>query len=1219
MYAMPYATSLDARVGWAYVAIQERVYVWDWQVAAGTAVAPSCFFLPAPPSSTREPQPCFYAFLPWSTHTPEPGLVAIGKVSGHVFLAESVTAGAGWAAALSEHDATPLGEGAAPRAKLNLSSGESVTAVQRVASMSLMVATSQGRLFRIKAYLQGARLHLSAFLVNAPRSGFLGRLLGMGEPGPTVSSLDFIGSMDLHLQDGEAHLVTASRRAAQIWSVDPGKGAVQDQVLSTISTSSCSSALVEALGGTPSSFSEDGLEISSAAFLPGGEVALLYTYAPAQSRFRAQAPSARKLAVCVFPPRGDGQAVIYPIRELDLDADPRPQSTPRLVAAGGPTLAVVTPNTVVQIVLDSVESSTGPKVHTSAYQHITELQSTRQNRIVGFTSVPGDGWVSSLLLLTARTGTLLLEVNWPMAQKSVPRPSMDPSKRQDLQVRDGQRALESAVFFADVPGQPLDLRLHVSGSDVPSLATAAETVSQDITLGTASLLPALVDVQQHLTDRTTRLRALITVLAEAGAASKLPLATRQQLAADAELMASAEAVWKENFAFSSSTSLPKILVQAIDRAMLASDASTFSSEDAQDTLRAFFRTNLGRWDKLLSQLHQGLLDARLATADLATRTRAVIEVDSFLVPAHAAAQAVRTAKDPVHAAYELASPLMYAPWTASETDIDLLETAFGMSVSLLKERSATLGSLVDVSQPLSRVDGYQGSEHAHQAALRNYLPHLAAAVLDSYMQALDHAQGKSKARFRGLSQRFAAAKHPLILPLNELGLSDDAIRLAERAADFDALAIIVLSLRDPKAGHALPRLAPHFLDRYGAPFADALYRRLLAAAEYRTLLAPDESRLTPEQVKRHAALLRDFLHPTKFVVHDSAPSPTTDQAARLRWIVEVGDQQFLAASKTLETLAEGENTVEKKRLELSVSKLALLAGGNVGDARNGGADTATDAQTMINARLSALQIQRRLGSYVRTVLGDEVDLALGNGGAEQFVDLAASRLELFPCLRAQLLDSIEKVRNGTTLGVEDLVDAWSLLDAPPGEDESPQAQALQAFLLVGAALPPARAEALLASLWRRVLLSTDWGAVASTRGLSERETRERLRQTSMYRVLRSVNWDETAVHAHFPENILSAPSADVVRARWGEAEMEPHLADLQGEADALYASLAQTLPPDVAEGGALTLSERAEAQLWAWPNQVRRLVLEELGGQSLALGWGETGAPPALDVDAMEE
>lgn len=1273
---------------------------------------------------------CVYSFLPWSTHKPEPGLLAIGRVTGDVFLAESVTAGAGWTPSLSDIDmddaSHPYAAHRSPasRIKLTLQPGETITEVNRVSSTIVVAATSHGRLFRIRAFLQGAGVYLAASAIAQPRAGFLGRLLGFGSEttaGHGAShSLDSINALDVYTTidastESHATLLAADRRAVQLWNLELSStgGPAADHVANTITTSSFSSALVEALGGTPSAFSEDGLEIASAMFLPSGDVAVLYTYAPSQNRFRSS-PSlgTRKLAVCVLPASASTntsevlEVDIYPVRDFELHLDARTQSEPKLTAPGGPVLAIVTPNSVVHVVLDkghrggistafdsmALASHGTPNrttLHQESYQHILELQSVRQNRIIGLcASRNADARATELLLLTSRTGALRIEIYWPQAREASAAAAKDAASRSALHVKDWQRAIESAVFFGNVPGQPLDLRLHrtiepfLEGT-ASLAAAAAERVSREITLGTADLLPALVDVQQHLADRSTRLRSLISVLAEAGVAPQLPVSTRQQLAADAQCVQAAEAVWKENFAFASASTKPLLLIQAIDRAMTTSSFSALAplDEAPKDTLRTFFRTGLGQWEHVLAQLYQELTDARLATADLATRTRAALQVDGFLVPAHLAAEAVREAsKEPAYAAYNLPpaqAPSQVASWIASEADIDLLEAAFHVTVSLVHERSATLGSLVDVNQPVGSIDAFGGTEHSLQAALRNHLPHLASAALQSYEAALAYAQdagGKGpsgKTRIKTIQQRFNGAKHKLILPLAKLERSDEAIQLAERVQDFDALAIIILDLRDKEmtkktqltgsqsseTKSILPKLAPHFLDRYGSPFASAFYRRLLARKEYRTLLAPEQSRLASDKVQHHEILLQDFLHPSGPTLtpsaHDpsQAPAPTPDAAARLRWLVEVGAGKAASASDTLLDLSTNEMSAHKKRLELSLAKLASLAQLPVGPGsdvlraleNHDITDPVTQSLNKMDDQLRGLQSQACLLHLVRTMgqtLGlasiDELEGALEETNrtlmAEHIADEGATGLAQFPALRSIVfVHAISQVLKQEALEAEDLIEAWSLLDDGVQEaEEPPLYEALQTFSRLQGTLPPARAQALLSTLWRRVLLQTDWTELAQTEGLTEVQVRDQLRNTGLYRIVGYCEQAALEVPMPEPNSILSAPSESVLVGRFAhrgsEVDLEALQADLEKEVELLSTSLASTLPSDLNMGqqGALQLPERVAAQLWAWPNQVRRLVVEDreqanVASLGVGVGLGEMGAPPARDYTAGQQ
>jgi len=160
---------------------------------------------------------------------------------------------------------------------------------------------------------------------------------------------------------------------------------------------------------------------------------------------------------------------------------------------------------------------------------------------------------------------------------------------------------------------------------------------------------------------------------------------------------------------------------------------TLGSTGDEDVVRSFFRKQVLHIDRLLETVYTTFQAAVNATGPGADLTAWVLEANRIFLLAIRAASQLRLHEtetyqvDKLHPMAEL--------WTASDGIIGDLDSLYGATQRLIKDRTRTYGSAVDEPPPAhpsaAAVASGAVAAQKDQALLKHQMAHLAAALCDN--------------------------------------------------------------------------------------------------------------------------------------------------------------------------------------------------------------------------------------------------------------------------------------------------------------------------------------------------------------------------------------------------------------------------------------------------------------------------------------------------------
>lgn len=963
---------------------------------------------------------------------------------------------------------------------ISLLAGERITSAARCDDMSAVVGTSAGRLFSVVVYTRGGRSHV-AHSQFAESRGLLGRWLGGASAARPVHRVTtFVNAAD---DEDRCGVLALGDDSMQYWSAPFAAGGAPARLVISDSAvvKSIASAVLYTSGRRYSAAEARNFSLADVAYCRGMHaLAALYVD-------RSRGDERCGIAMLGIPVSGD----TFPLERLipvgNARAPDPSARAPRLVVADmSPAALVVFSDAVVFKLLGE---------DLAAFDESIALR-PEAGRILGFGSKAHGVRCTAL---TTRAGVLRIDMD-ANAATQLARDS-SPSSPHMIGAQAGrlQERLERAVWFED-ESNPLLLDALDDDIDPVLLETAAERLSAAIVDSGLATLPPAVDLRTQLAQRVTCAIRLVHILGHNGQLARLSPGSRVQLRADAELLAGAYDLWRY---YDESGRAERILHDAVVAAL---------GEAPPDAERFFFQSCLGDINALFAALH-GMLTGHGAP---------VVEITRLVLALFLGAARFRAEHG---ATYELQAAVRAprVPWSAEQPSITLLEALF----------SATL-----------QLSGDAG----HAAEPRTQLCVLAEALLHAHaarVAALEASDAPDAAAARAT---YDAARPAVLNPLVSVGRADRAFALAEQCRDFATLTALCFADESPAPKRARRQNAEpttlmrveHYLDVYGAEFANELYTYYIQHGALRRLLEPK-----PE----HAALVSAFL--------DEHP-----EYNRIAWVHNVALGDFERASVALRASARAETaSIGAERSMLSLGKLAHAASLGALDAA---LETPAE-QARLEAwddALDVCHVQLRLAEK----WGALAPLGAAPEAQAECVAEAATQLAS-PVLRALFVQLARGVAAGSVASGEDLVDLLSL-QSPAAA--APDDAALDDFA-VGVQLiarldsvPESRRTVALATLWRRVYAQDDWAALSSTAERSDDEVIDEVRRTLAFRTVQSVlGNDSTAELAMSPAAAAAAPAADaaMISVRFPGmpaaevAALERALAD---ECDALAATLAET-------------------------------------------------------------
>lgn len=1068
LYIDAFQGHLDVQTGYACLLSRTQCFVWNYSSRGIGTGSPTCFVFPVPQyasssmSAINDLSDC--CFLPRGANR-EPALLLVAP-DGQTCLWEGISS------SLTRQDR-------AQRISAPLSSSsETIVKLRRIDESTVVLATNQSRFLRVSIGSRAGVLQAEIRPFSQPR-GLLGRLFGstsaMGSADDQIASIA-VAPVQAGKQGREVYAI--GRKTLQKWQVldQGGERLVAEQDVQQVVASSVLQMSDERYSAAQSL----AFDILDGATQSDGKLVLLFSQSKAEHE-----PLNYGLAV-LDAVKDAGSFVVASIMPVNYSsfADPRPYAVPTLsLPNGGPAAFLSFADTVVAKQLEAGCES---------FEEVIRLKGDVKNRFIGSgcdsVDIGGENTVAALSLISARSGSLLVEVNiHEIRKRCTAYASAADRQRADTERLKGK--LEQALYYSESPLNPLSFQLpaHLQGT----LMTACEDLSRELLTFTNPIsqsVPPSVDLRTALKDRLIKLRFLVKFVAACGHLEKLPQTTKRRLRADAELAAALNELWVyQNEFYTSSQSHGSAAQSPLARAVETVMAEQGLGTGSDDLVRRFFRHHADLTNKVLDRLLR--LTKSVSAQSLRTRSTDVLELNRTVLSAFRAALRYRKESGPLYG-ISADSPAAFEPWTAQSTSVQLLETLYSLTVNLIPDRTRELGSSIDTaSTEFSSASEEAKREHRVQTELKAHLCSLAEVALACYeerLRWLEAAVMMGDAAFERELAVFEAtwrsARPLFIRPLVGVGRSDRAFGLAEQYKDFRTL----VDLCNEPQLRSDARLDT-YLDRYKEAFAFELYSWYIEQGKPRVLL---------EQKPEYSSLVLAYLS-----------QPGRD---RLGWLHDLSLRRFGIASNKLERLALQEEQLAQRKLMLSLSKLGFLSTLGVEEIQTVGTQKQIE---FFDDHLDLIAVQDSLAALWDNAVGGLPDELPAAGTAEagelagEIVDAVATRLGEYPAYRQHYMDLVQKLLLETKyLGSEDLIDLLTLKDTP--ENQLEDFGTAVKVLVRAKDAPEQRLEAALRSIWRRAVIRDDWLALSETNNVSDQTVLADLKATALYAVLREVLTDE---------------------------------------------------------------------------------------------------------------
>lgn len=413
-------------------------------------------------------------------------------------------------------------------------------------------------------------------------------------------------------------------------------------------------------------------------------------------------------------------------------------------------------------------------------------------------------------------------------------------------------------------------------------------------------------------------------------------------------------------------------------------------------------------------------------------------------------------------------------------------------------------------------------------------------------------------------------RHKQFRWLADVGRADAGMTLAEKYRDMDTLATMVI---------AEDQYLQIFIEEHGAnkpqsvQFATDLRQRV---QRYFSKYKKDWSNAFFGEL-----FAEEFVGAKLLRAQQEWQQPLTEylrehsNTAKLCWINDVtAESDYAHASEVLAQCAQGqEKKLWNKRVELSLSKLALLAAEEAGPLdqplkfKINGASTingSVNPQRSAQDELTIVQVQERLFKHIAPELERSID---EEAEMENCMNKYGNHVENDSALGQLLEHGIKRVVRHEILDIEELIDTLTLMTVviDPSHDENLQGSetllALTALDAAASSLPPSRFETLLALIWKRAYIYDNWSSpsLQVSKKKSDEERTTAIQTSVLWQILHHILGSDITTKLHAQIRILTpsecigtACRAEDLSYRFPETEvLDPIVHDLQKQDEIL--------------------------------------------------------------------
>ncbi|GAA94087.1 uncharacterized protein L969DRAFT_16305 [Mixia osmundae IAM 14324] len=1091
---------VDDVTGYAYLLSRDYVFVWHY-AQRDYNLLPTCYVFPQPQTESRDALKEMLVPLAQAELVPrganpseqEPGLLLVTS-NGAVAFWTSVSMAMG---NLDRSQSTQL--------SIRQSANEHVQVLRRIRPDLYVVATSQGRLFRLDLASRNGRATIEASEFASGR-GLLARYWSRtpasqaGEGGITAVALDT--SISSGQQDHRT-LFALTERGLQIWQLGYNGN---EQFVTEVDL--CEHLEQQSVASDHSSLSTQ-LRLLDIAMTNQSSLAVLFSR---QGNRTQNAAPIYSVGIFEYQPSTQTVSVTF-VRTFDgLPSDvERPHTRPRLVTSSTADAACLVLPSSVSILSLAVGSD---------FVETLDLKDPVDNLFIAVdahSSSQRKSGVAATAVMIARNGIVLIESTPAVMEGQALAVDVERESKATGYI---VKRLRQAVFYGERESNPLAFGLPI---DVPGdLSTAVSTISREIVDSSSPFLRPILDVRVQIGDRQAKHRALIEELLRNHLVTRLTLNDRVLLSNDAERLAAGAALWQHFNSGRTNSADVTMLTEAVLSFM--HDARLGAGEDA---IRLFFRTKIDGLGAVAE--HVADMAARTETHSLTRQCQ--LQTDANAIFSAIYRTAAKHRKDTVKV-FQLtpASSITIEPWLSSPALLASLVKLFELTEELLrlldKELKQAGSNRTQYGMRGLDVSDAQDDLSTLQLGLCKALTDLGDYVLSVYEERLIWLKTDSRhsSELRATRERYLQLRQRVVHGLVLHDLIEPAYALAERSKDYRSLVELSTS-----AATGNQQRIKEYMSVYKDDFAFELYQYYIQQKLFRALLEQDAS---------YSQSLSRFLSSTAH--------------PKLAWLHHVSLGQYTQVSTTLYQESRRSSLLAEEKVMLSICKLAQVAQSSLAELSS---DAGQRALEVVDDKLDIIEAQRRMQERYRELLSlqesqrpvDDRAAVIANKQTAAYRDLGA----LFELFRSH----VTKLLQGHVLGTEALVDIMTL-DA---STDTGNFNSALGIIARDKDLPPQRRDSLVKTLWRRAYIKDDWEALQSTQDLSDDQISQILQGTAMFKSLlsaREQGLDDSFVAS--PSDAVSTIDRDQLAARFtelGEPQLERLAADLQAENDMLLSTM----------------------------------------------------------------
>ncbi|CAK1362589.1 unnamed protein product [Cercospora beticola] len=783
---------------------------------------------------------------------------------------------------------------------------------------------------------------------------------------------------------------------------------------------------------------------------------------------------------------GDGSYNIERVHQLQSYYSDRPLSQhqkARLVVPkpGHSFYAVFEDTVVLAATVDLVDDSPEAQLHASylqqdPFEDAIRLRSDKDLAFLGVSEEPSRANHASAIAFVKGAGLVRISA---AETTSIPGGARIPAKSR----------IEQAVFYGVLqPDNMLDLSQQKrSEYSIEEIEEAAVVVSEEILRADTGfptmISPTPASMEVGLATKAKALKALVTFVTRTYPA--LPRRTMWQLLWDAEKLAAAQQLWlafEEHVALTIKGEKRKATVMDELAAWFEHNFDFYDRPELanENAVRRFFACGLNYMDRLLTNLRlllQDFYDQEECPPQEGLKR--VIQADDIWLRA---LETVFNFRSENCADYGILPELIDDGILIDKAEYVDLPEFWTSSLKLVDNTLKVADLSRDLTQKCYQPEELDADGHAMVNDIADNNARLVQIYCLQAQESINWYSSRPDKRQQEIAdkmlQEYHQERYAQCRKLATVGRAEAGMLLAEKYKDMNTLADMIIAedqyLYEYSQEHDADKTQiaqfsadlhskiQRYFRKYQKAWSEAFFDKLFESSASGAKLL----RAQKEWKKPLAEYLRG--HPSR---------------AKLCWINDItAEADYAHASQALAECAQVQETkLWSKKVELSLSKLALLAAEEAGTAPNPESKTNGSAKLHRSPQdeLAILQVQERVFKHFTPEIQLSVD---EDAELVNCMDKYGRHLDRNSALWGVLEHGIATILRHGILEVEELIDTLTLMSVviDSASDVNLQgSETLQALIALEAAassLPPSGFETLLALIWKRAYIYDDWNS-----------------------------------------------------------------------------------------------------------------------------------------------